>query len=222
MTEPQGTSRSRIYTALRRALIMGHLKPGERLNVEELARRYETSITPVRDALQMLAQEGLVTIRPRAGYFVTRISLRELRDLLDLREVLETAAAERAATRITNAQIEQLTHVHAGYTGDDDESYDRYTDENRRFHYLVALASGNQALAEMVGRLHDRLARFMVLRHAGQVMEQDHIRIIEALRAHDPVAARQAIQEEVRQTSRIVLDLVIQEEGETWHVGQSQ
>jgi len=62
----------------------------------------------------------------------------------------------------------------------------------------------------------------MVLRHAGQVMEQDHIRIIEALRAHDPVAARQAIQEEVRQTSRIVLDLVIQEEGETWHVGQSQ
>ncbi|NTU99904.1 MAG: GntR family transcriptional regulator, partial [Methanoregulaceae archaeon] len=167
-TTPGSTSKVKIFRQLRRSIIMGHHRPGKRLDIEELAARFETSVTPVRDALQMLGQEGLVTIRPRSGYFVASMTVKQLRDLLDLRTILELSAVERAATRITQEQITALRTVHAGYTGDDDESYDRYTDENRRFHYCMALASGNQELAEMIGHLHDRLARFMVLRHAGQ------------------------------------------------------
>lgn len=212
------TSRNRIYVELRRSIIMGHRMPGERLSIEEIAARYGTSVTPVRDALQMLSQEGLVTIKPRSGYFVTRITLKQLRDLLELREVLELASVERAAKRITESELEQLEHVHQGYTGDDDESYDRYTDENRRFHYLVALASGNQELAEALGRLHDRLARFMVIRRAGETMELTHARLIAALRAHDPEQARQAMIAELKETSAAILDRVIREEGGSWHL----
>ena len=218
-TEPDETSKAKAYKELRRSIIMGHRKPGERLNVEELAQRHATSVSPVRDALHMLSQDGLVTIRPRSGYFVTRITLRQLRDLLDLRQVLELAAIERAALHITAEQIERLAHVHAGYIGDDDESYDRYTDENRSFHYLVATASGNQELAEAVGRLHDRLARFMVLRHAGRTMETTHARIVEALRAHDVQAARQALLDELDETREAVLSRVIQDEGHAWQLG---
>lgn len=218
-SEPGGTSKHKIYRELRRSIIVGRRTPGERLSIEELAQRYGTSVTPVRDALHMLGQEGLVTIKPRSGYFVARITLKELHDLLELRQILEVAAVEQAAARITDEQLERLDHVHSGYTGDDDASYDRYTDENRRFHYLIAEASGNHELAQMLGRLHDRLARFMVMRRAGQTMEVTHGRIVESLRARDVAAARQAMLDEVDETRDAVLERIIREEGAFWHLG---
>ena len=210
------TSRSQICTELRRSIIMGHRAPGERLSVESLADSYGTSVTPIRDALQMLSEAGLVTIKPRSGYFITRITLKQLRDLLELREILELAAVRRAANHITEAQLDALKSVHAGYTGDDDESYDRYTQENRQFHFLVAQASGNQELADTVAHLHDRLARFMVICHAGETMEKTHARIIEALATQDAESAQQALQNELAETRALLLERVIQKDGGSW------
>jgi DNA-binding GntR family transcriptional regulator len=218
-SEPSSTSKNLIYTELRRSIIAGHRTPGERLDLEALSQNYGTSITPVRDALQMLSQEGLVTIKPRSGYFVTHVTLKQLRDLLELREILEVASIERAAVRITDEQLEQLEHVHAGYTGEDDESYDRYMDENRYLHYLIAQASGNQELAEMLGHLLDRLARFMVMCRAGKTLEPRHARLIKALRTRDAAAARQAILDEINETRETILERVIQEEGAFWRLG---
>lgn len=203
---------------MRRSIIMGSRKPGERLEVEELAQRFETSITPVRDALQMLSQEGLVTIRPRSGYFVTRITLKQLRDMMDLRKTLELAAIEHAALRITDEQLIELRTVHAGYTGDDDLSYERYTDENRRFHYLVALASGNLEMAEMIAHLHDRLARFMVLRRAGKSQEITHALIVNALQAHDVEAAKATLLDDIDTSRDAILDGVLDEVAASWHL----
>lgn len=216
--ERDNTSKERVYRQLRRAIIMGHRRPGERLSVPELAQMNGSGITPVRDALQMLGQEGLVTIKPRSGYFVARVTLKELHDLLDMREILEVAAIERAVERITNSELEELAHVHAGYTGDDDESYDRYTDENRRFHFRLAQASGNGELAQALGRLHDRLARFMVLRHAGQTQENTHRRIVAALREKDLDAARGALLDEILETREEILSRVVRAEGESWQI----
>jgi DNA-binding GntR family transcriptional regulator len=216
---PGDTSKDLIYQDLRRSISTGDRKPGERLDLDELAKSYGTSITPVRDALQMLSQEGLVTIKPRSGYFVTYVTLKQLRDMLELREILEVASIERATVRITEEQLEQLEHVHAGYTGEDDESYDRYMAENRRFHYLIAEASGNHELAEMLGRLHDRLIRFMVLCRAGETLERRHARVIEALRTGDVAVARQAMLDEVNETRDTILERVIQEEGAFWRLG---
>jgi len=212
------TSKSLIYKKLRRSIIMGARESGERLNVEEIAEEYSTSVTPVRDALQMLSHEGLVDIKPRSGYFVKSITLKQLRDLLDVRRVLELTAIERAALRATEEQIEEMNYVHAGYTGDDDELYDRYTDENRRFHYLLARASGNNELAEMVGSLHDRLARFMVMRRAGKTMEVTHERIIEALKSQDVENARQALLDDIDRAHEAILDSVMEGDANSWHL----
>ncbi len=216
---PDDTAKNRIYRELRRSIITGHRSPGSRLSIEQLAAHYGTSVTPVRDALQMLSQEGLVTIKPRSGYFVTQITLKQLRDMLELREILEVACVVRAATTINNDQLADLEHLHQGYTGDDDESYDRYTEENRHFHCLIAAATGNQELHSAVGSLHDRLARFMVMCQAGKHMEFTHRRIVEALRTRDPDAARQAMLDELLETRESILDHVISEEGATWHLG---
>ena len=213
------TSKNQIYATLRSEIILGHRKPGERLAVDDLKTRFGTSVTPVRDALQMLNQEGLITIKPRSGYFITQITLKALRDMLELREILEVAAVERAAEAITDSQLEALKKVHAGYTGDDDQAYTRYTDENRRFHYLLAQASGNQELALALRGLHDRLARFMVIRKAGKNLENIHDRLIDRLEARDAAGARQAILEEVRNSRLAIMDRIMQEEAAHWHVG---
>jgi len=212
------TSKSLIYKKLRRSIIMRTRESGERLNVEAIAEEYNTSVTPVRDALQMLSHEGLVDIKPRSGYFVKSITLKQLRDLLDVRRVLELTAIERAALRATEGQIEEMSHVHAGYTGDDDESYDRYTDENRHFHYLLARASGNNELAELVGSLHDRLARFMVMRRAGKTMEITHDRIIEALKTQDVETARQALLDDIDRAHEAILDSILEGDANSWHL----
>jgi len=218
-SEPTDTSKSRIYRELRRSIIVGRRNPGERLDLEALAQRHGTSVTPVRDALQMLSQEGLVTIKPRSGYFITYVTLKQLRDMLELREILETASIERAAVRITDEQLEQLEHVHAGYTDEDDESYERYMEENQRFHCLIAEASGNHELTETLAHLHDRLIRFMVLCRVGETLERRHALVTEALRTHDSTIARQALRSQINETRRTILERVIQEEGSFWHLG---
>jgi GntR family transcriptional regulator, rspAB operon transcriptional repressor len=205
-----------IYKELRRSIIMGHRKPGSRLIVKDISKNYKTSITPVRDALQMLSQDGLVTIKPRSGYYVASLSLKELRDLLDLRRILELAAIEKAVLRITSEQIEALRNVHGGYTGEDDTSYERYTEENRKFHYLIAVASGNLALAEALGHLHDRLARFMVVQQIGERQIRMHNQIIKALEEHDLEGARQAILNEVNPSQEAILDTVMEDGSDKW------
>ncbi len=215
----ENTSKDKIYKELRRSIILGYSETGERLRPEELAEEYQTSVTPVREALQMLVQEDLVTSKPHAGFYVAQVTLKQLHDMLELREILEVAAVERAARRITEEQIEELENVHAGYVGDDDVARERYVTENRRFHYLVARASGNLELAKMLRRLHDRLARFFVFVHTGDEIEKRHNRLIEALRSRDVAVARETILEEVNETREITLAHVIEKEGATWYLG---
>jgi DNA-binding GntR family transcriptional regulator len=167
----------------------------------------------------MLMQEGLVTSKPHAGFYVAQVTLKELRDMLELREILEVAAVERATRRISEEQLEELERVHAGYAGDDDLSRDRYITENRRFHYLIARASGNQELAVTLRRLHDRLARFFVFVHTGDEIEKRHARLIEAIRARNVEVATQTILDEVDETKEITLEHVIQQDGVAWYVG---
>ncbi|MGQ9766201.1 MAG: FCD domain-containing protein, partial [Anaerolineae bacterium] len=93
-----------------------------------------------------------------------------------------------------------------------------YTDENRRFQYLLAKASGKAELEEIFGQIHDRLARFMVLRHAGDVQAESHARIVAALRARDPAAARQALLAEITETRQTILDRLMQDEGASWEI----
>jgi DNA-binding GntR family transcriptional regulator len=211
-------SKKRIYKDLRRSIIMGHCKSGSRLIVKEIAKRYNISVTPVRDALQILSHEGLVTIKPRSGYYVTALTLKQLRDILDMRRILEVAAIEKAVLRITPEQLEELRTIHAGYTGEDDASYERYTEENQKFHYLIAVASGNIVLAEEVKKIHDRLARFMVVQRIGEKQIRMHSRIIEALESHDIEKARKAMTDEVNPSQDDILDTVMGDGADKWQV----
>lgn len=217
-SELDQTAVAQVHKQVRRAIVLGQSEPGERLSPEVLSIRCGCSATPVREALKMLSQEGLVTYKPHGGFFVTRLTYKELRDLLDLRRILEVASVERAVSRLTDEQFAELNRVHAGYTGDDDESRDRYMLENKRFHCLVAQASENGALADALASLHDRLTPYMEVIHSGDEMERIHKRLIEALGSRDAARARECILNEVNETYAATLERVAQDDGDYWHV----
>lgn len=219
--KPIDAAKHSIYHQIRTEIITNRKKPGERLSIDLLKTQFGTSVTPVRDALQMLSQEDLVTIKPRSGYYVTLVTLKQLNDMLDLRAILELAAVERAAEKITDTQIAHLEKVHAGYTNDEDESYARYTLENRNFHTLIAETSGNRELAQQIAHIHDRLARFVVLSKTGKQMIHTHGILVERLKAHDAPGALKAMQKELIDGKRLIMDRIMEEEANYWHLGTS-
>src|SRR5207237_6695976 len=94
-----------VYQALRQAIVSSLMKPGERLNVDELAAKLGVSLTPVRSAIQQLATEGLVDILPRSGTFVASLSIQDVEETFDIRCALEQLAGEKACRNVTPAAL---------------------------------------------------------------------------------------------------------------------
>lgn len=208
--------RDRIYSELRHAIMMGHRLPGERLSVDSLAAAYGASITPVRDALHRLSETGLVTIKPRSGYYVASITLKQLRDMLELYEILELASIERAVQRITPQQVAALeAWLHDDETAANDSPETRVV-RNKEFHLMIARATGNLELVESLERVHNRLVRFMIICSAVDTLHSSHSQIIESLRTRDTEMAREALLRELQELRTTILEYVIQTEGDSW------
>ena len=190
-----------VYASLQ-TLVMDHaIAPGDRLNIDALARQLQVSPTPVREALARLEADGLVRKRPLAGYTATPLLTRpEFEELFDMRLVLETATARRAATaRLDPVDVERLdkeAHLPdlvpdaTGYAG-----YAAFTRQDAEFHHLLAELSGNRLLRDAVVRLRFHLHLFRLhfpASHQG-ISTDEHVVIVGAIRAGDPDAAEAAM-----------------------------
>src|SRR3954471_13628191 len=143
------TNAVRARDELREAILAGSLPPGARLRAEPLAERLQTSRTPVREALILLAREGLVDIEPRRGAVVRRFDAADLADLYDVRALIEPYAARRAATRITAQDLARLREVcdRADARGAaDDTAVEDQVALNEEFHRLVLAAAESPRL----------------------------------------------------------------------------
>lgn len=149
-----------VYESLRSAVLEHTLPPGDRVNIDALARELDVSPTPVREALARLESEGLVRKRPLAGYTVSPLLTRaEFADMFDMRLLLECAAARWAALRATEAQRATLV-AEAARTieaGDDRAWHAAFTALDAHLHDLVAQASASPLLRDSITRLHAHL-----------------------------------------------------------------
>ncbi len=204
----------RAYEALKQDILTCELRPGAQIFEGELAARYGTSKTPVREALNLLGQEGLVQVLPRRGYLVAPVTLRDVQEVFQLRLLLETAAAELAAERITEEQLRQLnTLVAVRYTYRDRASYSRFLRANRAFHVAVAAASGNGRLAAFVGKLLEDMERILHLgldlRDSAEEMAAEHAALVDALLKGDAALARRVVTEQLQNSRKRVLEALV-------------
>jgi DNA-binding GntR family transcriptional regulator len=103
-----GSLADKAYRALKNDIIQCSLEPGQQIVQTQLAESYGIGATPLREALQRLAQEGFVRAIPRFGYVVIPVTLRDVREIFELRAVIESAAARMAAVRGSDRQLEKL------------------------------------------------------------------------------------------------------------------
>jgi DNA-binding GntR family transcriptional regulator len=188
-------------------IIQCRLRPGEMIQLSPLADKYGMSKTPIREALTLLQREGLIESIPYKGYLVRPIDLDEVHEIYFMRQLLEGAAAELAAQRITEEEIEQLTNLRAPQTMVMTLEYDNYC---RTFHLIIAKASRLSRLAETVMRTYNDMRR---LQYAGigrprpEAITAEHEEILAALETRDPKRARKAMVEHISNIRQRALEV---------------
>ena len=166
-----------VFNTLRQGILKGDLKPGERLMEIHLANRLGVSRTPIREAIRMLELEGLVTMVPRKGAEVARISKQDLRDVLEVRRSLDSLAGSLACERITQEEKEALKRAEDDFeesiaTGD----ATAIAEADVRFHDVILNSSKNGRLIQMVNNLAERVYRYR-LEYIKD--ERNHARLVE-------------------------------------------
>jgi DNA-binding GntR family transcriptional regulator len=187
------TARSFVFDKLREEILSGKLPPGTRLRQAELGARLRVSTSPVREAFRQLATIGLVEIQAHRGAIVIEPRAADLSQMYQVRALLEPMCNAWAAQRIQDEEIGELAA-----TLDETraiESIAEITRLNRRFHSLIATASGNGHLAQVVLNLLDLSTPYIgtIFRTNVQGLvskqQREHGQILEALRNRDPEAA---------------------------------
>jgi DNA-binding GntR family transcriptional regulator len=203
------TLRQQVADHLREEILSSRLAPGEELGEVALARSLGISRGPLREALGQLAAEGLVTIVPRRGAVVKRLTHREFIDSYQVREALESLAIRLAVPRLTDGDKAELHRMAEDMErAADADDIDRFFEINRRFHATLVQASGNQKLVEVHGQLVAQMARLLKqsveLRGGMAQSAAEHQAILEAVDAGDPVQAARLLEEHIEVPQRIL------------------
>jgi DNA-binding GntR family transcriptional regulator len=208
------SKKSLVYDALKQRIITQAMKPGEPINDGILSQELGISKTPIREAIQQLEREGFIENIPGKGNFVSHISIQDLRELFDIREMLECEAIKRAATK---RDPQKLEAIRRGFELSAEASQD---DSARQFragehiHIFIFESVGNQRLLEIYRRLHDHIARhrnyFFSDVHEGRPEKsyREHLEILDALASQDPARCEQAMRVHLKNSLEYVKSII--------------
>ncbi len=191
-----------VAEELRQRIFRRELEPGSWIDELKIAEEFGISRTPLREALKVLAAEGLVTMKVRRGAYVTEMSDKDLHDVYHLLSLLESDAAGVVAARANPEQLRELEQLHADLAAAVGER-DRFFAINERIHMRILEMADNRWRSQMVADLRKvmKLNRHNSLLKQGRIEDSlaEHQAILEALRAHDQNATVQAMREHFAQ-----------------------
>lgn len=205
-----------ICEILRDRIVHGELTPGQRLIEVDLAQEFEVSRTPVKRALDRLLGEGLVEIVPRRGSFVTKIDANLVREICEIRRMIETYAARQGMERITPEQLERmralLDDCQAIISGEEKFSYHLYSSKNAEFHNLIVESAGNGKLFELYKSLSlfVQIARVRYLRNVEEprhTAHEEHKLILKAYEERDSATLVELIDGHIRNLERELAEI---------------
>jgi DNA-binding GntR family transcriptional regulator len=206
------TKGDEIYVQLREDILWGVLPPNQILSESDFVLRYNASRSPIRYALARALEADLISVKARQGYLINALGISDAQEIVFLRSVLESAAAERASQLMSADDISRLRKL-AGQDFSTNGVVDgrKLAVTNRAFHLLIAESTGNSRLVKNVSRLLDDMLRVLaqVSDERQEVeMRERHLRIVDAIESKDPAKARRAMFEELEASSRRIADSV--------------
>jgi len=201
------------YELIKADIITCKLEPGEQIVQGQLALQYQIGLTPVREALQRLAQEGFVRPIPRYGYIVSPVTISDVHQIYEARLVVELATIRLAAQRGTDEQLAGiLDNSNFTYTYGDRLSYTEFLNYNADFHKKVALISGNMRLTNLLSIILEELTRLMHLGLDIQDRAEDlravHISLAKALIERNTEVAVDISRKEIEDSRKMVLEAI--------------
>ncbi|MGO1479464.1 GntR family transcriptional regulator [Senegalia sp. (in: firmicutes)] len=191
-----------VFEHLRESIILGKIPAGERLMEIQLAQQLGVSRTPVREAIRKLELEGLVIMLPRKGAYVSEVSLKDIKEALEIRVSLEGLGAYLAAERIEEDELELLIKKHEELKEcADKKDIDGILKKDEELHEIIFDAARNSKLIDMVDSLREQVQRFRIsyVSTHSQALElyKEHKKIIDAIVKNDKEKAKQYAEEHI-------------------------
>ena len=206
-----------VFNTLREAILKGDLKPGERLMELQLASKLGVSRTPIREAIRMLEQEGLAVTTPRKGAEVAKMTLKDMEDVLEIRDALDELAVRIACQKISDEQLKQLEDMKELFekstqTG----NVKKIAEADVTFHDVIYEATGNPKLVTLLNNLREQVYRYRVeyIKDPKNypTLIAEHEAILESLKNRDVKNAVEAMHVHVANQAEAVKTVIQEQE----------
>lgn len=218
MTDRTSTT-DRVHALLREEIITGALPGGSLHSIYEMAARLGVSRTPVRDAALRLADAGMVTIERNRGVRIRGLGVHDIREVFEMRLLMEVPAAARAATYGSDELLQDLdAHVHGLDGAVEQHDTAEFNRLDRELHRAIMLSSGNQRLVDLVESLRDATQAHGISTidrsRSIRDVQVEHLPIVEAIRARDAEAAATLMRDHLTATALLLMRQVSETTGE--------
>ena len=206
-----------VFHTLREAILKGELKPGERLMELQLASKLGVSRTPIREAIRMLEQEGLAVTIPRRGAEVARMTEKDMKDVLQIREVLDELAVRLACDNITKEEIKELEKQMLQFENSTKQGdIKKIAEADVAFHDTIYHAAGNAKLVTMLDNMREQNYRYRVEylkdENAYPTLIQEHRKILELLDKHEKEKVIEVMKVHVEKQAKVVKQIIRDQE----------
>jgi DNA-binding GntR family transcriptional regulator len=196
--EAASSLRNAAYDAIKHRIITCAFRPGEYINELQLSALLKIGRTPVHQALDRLMIEGMVEVIPRKGVIVKPVSLNDVLQIIEVRLINEPFGARIAAEQANDIDLEELSDVVArAKHWASARNVENLMLLDREFHFLIARATKNGVLSELLRNLHERSLRFWFISLNGpkqyETVQDEHVAILDAIRKRDPEKAEAAM-----------------------------
>lgn len=194
----------RVANILRDEILSGRLEPGSRIRQEDLARQFEVSRIPVREALRQLESDGLITLRANSGAWVAKLDMKEFIEIYKIRERLEPLALRESISSLTEKQISRLGELQRLMS--ESTAVEEFLQMDREFHLLTYSAAGMTSLLEMIERFWNTTQHYrrMFTENAGNerrwIIDAEHRLLVDAILRRDVDEAERILLGHIRRT----------------------
>ena len=202
-----------VFITLREAILNGELEPGERLMEIALAQKLGVSRTPIREAIRKLELEGLVVMAPRKGAEVAEITLKDVKDVLEVRKNLEDLAVELACKKATEEDIEEMKRAHEEFIKTlSQKDLTVIAEADVKFHDVIYKTTDNKRLIQILNNLREQMYRYRLEyikdEKKRMIVTDEHLQIIEAIKNKDVDSAKEYIQEHINNQEKTIVEKI--------------
>jgi DNA-binding GntR family transcriptional regulator len=202
-----------VYVRIKAAILNLDFAPGSQLQVQELSREMEVSRTPVREALLRLQKDGLVDVLPRVGFFVTKLAPRDLEELYELREILESRAVYDAVLSMRDEEMHTFFEINIStQAAVEKEDSAGFLEAEIAFHNFLTESSRNKRLVAMVESMRDLTYRWRILslnsKEDIRASLKEHKKIADAVQKRDAVLASRLMGEHIQNAKNRIVRMI--------------